>query len=63
MYDAIGDCQVGMDMEYLDHILTERGRLEESLTLNQFVRVTDLTYYPDKKFLIFDCDIYEHLLN
>lgn len=63
MYNIVGNCQVGIEFEFLDSTLTDRGQIEDSISLNQFLRIKDLTYYPDKKLLIFDCDVYEHLLN
>lgn len=63
MYDTVGVCQVGIDFEYLDSVLTSRGIFEESIGVNQFLRIKDVNYNPEKKFIVFDCDVFEHLLN
>lgn len=63
MYNTVGTCQVGIEFEFLDTILTDRGVIEDSIAINQFLRIKDLTYLADKKMIVFDCDVYEHLLN
>ena len=63
MYNIVGNCQVGVEFEFLESILTDRGILEDSISMNQFLRIKELTYFEDKKLLVFDCDVYEHLVN
>jgi hypothetical protein len=63
MYDAVGAYQVGVDFEFLESTLTDRGIMEQSLGINQFLKIKDVTYVPDRKVVIFDCDVFEHLLN
>lgn len=63
MYDNVGVCQVGIEFEFLDSVLTDRGIIEESIGINQFLRIKDVTYLSEKKLIIFDCDVFEHLLN
>lgn len=61
MHNIIGGLQVGVEFEFLNRVLTERGILEQSLDLTQEIKITDVTYYPEKKLLIFDCDILQGL--
>lgn len=63
MYNVIGNCQCGIDFEFLDTVLTDRGIIEDSISMNQFLRIKEVTILQDKKTIIFDCDVYEHLLN
>lgn len=62
MHD-IGSCQIGVEFEFLNMILTDRGILEGTLNLNQSLEVKDVTYMPENKFLVFDCNVLESLLN
>jgi hypothetical protein len=63
MYDTIGDCQIGVEFDYLESVLTDRGIIEESLGTNQFLKIKNVTYIPERKFVIFDCEVFQHLMN
>lgn len=63
MYNVVGTCQCGIDFEFLDSVLTERGILEDSISMNQFLRIKEASYANNKKMIVFDCDVYEHILN
>lgn len=63
MYENVGTCQVGIEFDFLESALTDRGIIEESIGMNQFLRIKDVTYIAEKKYLVFDCEVFEHLLN
>jgi hypothetical protein len=59
----VGSIQIGIEFDFLDLALTNQSILEGTLGLNQSLKTTDVTYFPEKKFLMIDCDVYEQLLN
>ena len=63
MYDTVGSCQIGLELEFLGKVITDQAIVEESIELNQFIKVKDVTYCPDKQMILFDCEVFEHLWN
>jgi hypothetical protein len=63
MDNHVGSVQIGIEFEFLDLALTDRSIIEGSLGLNQSLKITDLTYFPDKQLIMLECDVYEKLLN
>lgn len=63
MYDFKGQSSIGLEVEYFNKLLTENGIEDGFLNPIDFLRITDVEWFPDKKLLQFTCDIYTNIIN
>lgn len=63
MYNTVGSASIGVRLDYLDKIITDEAREEQSIGVTQFIKVKSLEYDPDQKFIVFECEVFEHLIN
>lgn len=62
-YNNIGEAHVGVNFDFIAKALTEQGLEEDTLTVNQFFKVKSFEYNEEHNLIVFECDLFEHMLN
>lgn len=63
MFSPVGEAQIEINLDFIAKALTEQGHAEETITKNQFFKITSFEILEENNHIIFDCTVFEQILN